>query len=113
MKQFLYLFRGGDNDWANQSPEQMQAHMARWGQWMAEISQNDQPVPGMPLQTTGKVVTKKGQLITDGPYMEGKEIVGGYVIVEARDLDHAVELSKGCPIFEFDGAVEVREAIEM
>ena len=113
MKQFLYLFRGGDNDWTNESPEKMQSHMARWEKWMTEISQNNKPAIGMPLEPSGKVVRKAGKMITDGPYMDGKEIVGGYVIVEAKDLNHAVELSKGCPIFEFDGAVEVREAIDM
>ena len=111
MKKFLYLFRGGDAEWASQSPEQMQAHMARWTEWMIRISQNGEPVPGLPLQPEGKVVANGGKVITDGPFTEGKEIVGGYVLVEATDLDHAVELSKGCPIFEFGGTVEVREAI--
>ncbi|REE05791.1 YciI family protein [Marinoscillum furvescens] len=113
MKQFLYLFRGGDEGYAEQSPEEMQAHMARWGEWMTKISNTDQPVPGLPLHESGKVVADGGNLITDGPFTEGKEIVGGYVLVEANDLDHAVELSKECPIFEFGGTVEVREAIKM
>lgn len=113
MKQFLYLFRGGDGGYAEQSPEEMEAHMARWGEWMMQISQTDEPVPGLPLQAQGKVVADGGRIITDGPFTEGKEIVGGYVLVEANDLDHAVELSKGCPIFEFGGTVEVREAIQM
>lgn len=113
MKQFLYLFRGGDGGYNEQSPEQMQAHMERWTDWMVQISQNDQPVPGLPLQAEGKVVHNRGELITDGPFTEGKEIVGGYVLVEANDLDQAVELSKACPIFEFGGTVEVREAIVM
>lgn len=113
MKQFLYLFRGGDAEYENQSPEQMQAHMAKWGEWMQKISQNDEPVPGLPLRPEGKVVSRGGEIITDGPFTEGKEVVGGYVLVEAKDLDQAVEISKGCPIFEFDGTVEVREAMEM
>lgn len=113
MKQFLYLFRGGDEGYANQSPEQMQAHMAKWTEWMTKVSQNDEPVPGLPLQNEGKVVSKNGEIITDGPFTEGKEIVGGYVLVEANDLDHAVEISKDCPIFEFGGTVEVREAVAM
>ncbi|WP_421876103.1 YciI family protein [Marinoscillum sp.] len=113
MKQFLYLFRGGDEGFANQSPQEMQAHMARWTEWMTKISQTEEPVPGLPLNNDGKVVSKDGEIITDGPYAEGKEIVGGYVLVEANDLDHAVSLSKGCPIFEFGGIVEVREAMAM
>jgi hypothetical protein len=110
MKQYLLLFRGGDNGYSKLSPEEMQAHMAKWGEWMVEVSQNDEPVPGLPLQTDGKVVEDWGKIISDGPYPEGKEIVGGYVLVEANDLNHAAQLSKNCPIFEFGGKVEVREA---
>ncbi|MEQ9303898.1 MAG: YciI family protein, partial [Marinoscillum sp.] len=85
----------------------------RWTEWMTKISQNDEPVPGLPLHNEGKVVAKGGEIITDGPFTEGKEIVGGYVLVEAGDMDQAVEISKGCPIFEFGGTVEVREAVPM
>lgn len=106
MKQFLYVFRGGDGGFENQSPEEMQAHMERWGIWMQKIS-----AEGYPLQQEGKVVANSGEVITDGPFTEGKEIVGGYVSLPANDLDHAVELSKECPIFEFGGTVEVREII--
>ncbi|WP_258098807.1 YciI family protein [Marinoscillum pacificum] len=113
MKQFLYLFRGGDEGYAQLSPEEMQNHMAKWNEWMIQISKTDEPVPGLPLNNEGKVVEKGGEIITDGPYPEGKEIVGGYVIVEANTLDEAVELSKGCPIFDFGGIVEVREAVDM
>lgn len=113
MSQFLYLFRGGDTGWTEQSPEEMQAHMARWGEWMLKISNTDQPVPGLPLQPSGKVVSNSGELITDGPFTEGKEVVGGYVLVETTDMDQAVELAKGCPVFEFGGTVEVREAAVM
>lgn len=65
------------------------------------------------MQSEGKVVLNGGDVITDGPFTEGKEIVGGYVTLPARDLDHAVEVSKECPIFEWGGSVEVREITEM
>jgi hypothetical protein len=51
--------------------------------------------------------------VTDGPYAETKDIVGGYTLVEARDLEEAVDLSKGCPIFEVDGGVEVRPIMKL
>ena len=52
--------------------------------------------------------------MTDGPFAEAKDVVGGYTLIEARDLDQAAELSKGCPIFEVDGgAVEVRPVMKM
>ena len=108
MKQYLYVFRGGRGTYQEQSPEEMQEHMERWGSWMQKIS-----AVGHPLQEEGKVVEKAGEVITDGPFAEGKEIVGGYVAVPANDMDHAIEMSKGCPIFEYGGSVEVREIIEM
>ena len=64
-------------------------------------------------ERTGKLVKGKQKTITDGPFAEAKDVIGGYSLIEARDLDQAVELSKGCPIFEFEGAVEVRPVLQM
>ena len=113
MKDYLYLFRGGDSRTAQQSPEEMQAHMQKWGEWMKELAESGNLVSGQPLDQGGKVVEKGGEIVTDGPFAEGKEIVGGYLIVKAEDLDHAVKLSKDCPIFELDGTTEVRELLPM
>lgn len=113
MKEFMYLFRGGDAQRAQQSPAEMQAHMQKWGVWMKELEESGHLVAGLPLNNQGKVVKKSGSVITDGPFTEGKEIVGGYLIVKAKDLNHAVELSKRCPIFEHGGTTEVREIMPM
>lgn len=113
MKEFLYLFRGGDARRARQSPEEMQAHMEKWGVWMQKLAETGHLSDGKPLETSGKVVAKAGDVITDGPFAEGSEVVGGYLIVKATDLDHAVELSRECPIFEHDGTTEVREITPM
>ena len=113
MKEYMYLFRGGDVARLQQSPEDMQAHMQKWGAWMQDLGQKGNFVAGLPLSGDGKVVQDAGAVITDGPYAEGKEVVGGYLIVKANDLDEAVEISKGCPIFEHHGNVEVREIQSM
>src|SRR5881409_2350550 len=68
---------------------------------------------GTKRTNTGKLVKGKQKTVTDGPFAETKDIVGGYTLIEARDLDQAVELSKGCPIFEVEGAVEVRPVRKM
>ena len=68
---------------------------------------------GQPLEHNGKLVKGRQKIVTDGPFAETKDIVGGFTLVEARDLEQAVELSKGCPIFEVDGAVEVRPVMKM
>ena len=113
MSNFLFLFRGGDATWTEQTPEEMQAHMQKWGAWMAGLKEKGQLVDGLPLAKSGNVVHKSGEVITDGPYAEGAEVVGGYLIVSANDQKGAVEISKGCPIFEHDGNVEVREIMSM
>ena len=113
MTKFLYLFRGGDATRTQQSPEEMQAHMELWKNWMGGLAGKGQLVDGLPLGKGGKVVSKSAATITDGPFAEGTEIVGGYLIVNASDIDEAVEISKGCPIHEHQGTVEVREIMSM
>jgi hypothetical protein len=109
MKEFMYLFRGGDAREAQQSPDAMQAHMQKWRTWMESLAKTGNLVTGLPLQQEGKVVAKGGKVITDGPFTEGKEVVGGYLIVKAKDLNEAASLANGCPIYEYDGTTEVRE----
>ena len=111
MKEYLFLFRGGN---VPQSPEEGQAHMQRWMQWMEGLGKQGKFAGAQPLNKTGKQVTGTKKLVTDGPYMEGKEMVGGYLICKADSYDEAIEISKGCPILEFDsGIVEVREIQEL
>ena len=114
MSEYIMLFRGGDAQNAQHSPEKMQAHMQRWAQWMAGVQQQGQFISAQPLSQTGKSVKGTKRIVTDGPFPEGKEIVGGYMICKAGTYDQAVEIAKGCPILEFDdGVVEVREIREM
>jgi hypothetical protein len=112
MSEFLYLFRGGDARDANASPERMQEHMGKWMKWMEDLGKQGKFSGGLPLKPEGKTVQSQS-VVTDGPYAEGKEMVGGYLIVKANDLNEATEMSKGCPIFEFDGTVEIREIQSM
>lgn len=113
MKDYLFLFRGGDSARGSQSPDEMQKHMQKWVQWMGDLGKQGKLISGQPLQKEGKVVSGNRKKITDGPFAEGKEIVGGYLMVKAKDLNDAVEISKDCPIFEHEGIVEVREVQEM
>jgi hypothetical protein len=115
MKDFMLLFRGSvqsEETFANQSPEQMQAELAKWGKWMGSLAQQGKLGGGEALIPFGKVVRGTKKKITDGPFTEGKDIVGGYLLVKATDINEAIELSKGCPSLEGDdGSVEVREVM--
>ena len=114
MKEYLFLFRGGDAPTMQQSPEKWQAHMQKWMEWMGGLQQKEQLVSAQPLSSDGKQITGTGKTVTDGPFIEGKEIVGGYLMCKADNYDEAVEIAKGCPILEFDnGKVEVREIKEI
>ena len=111
MSEFLYLYRGGES---GRSPERAQQMMQKWMTWLKELAGKghikDQ---GQPLERTGKLVRGKQKTVTDGPFAEAKDVVGGYTLIEARDLQQAVELSKGCPILEVDGEVEVRPVMKL
>src|SRR5262249_3546889 len=76
--------------------------------WFKELGEKGHiKYPGHPLERAGKVVRGKQKSVHDGPYAEAKDIVNGFTLIEAEDLPHAVELSKGCPILEVGGCVEV------
>ena len=114
MKEFLLLFRRDvmTKDPAP-SPEQFQAMMKPWQDWMGGLAaQNKLANPGNRLSSEGKVV-KSEKVVTTGPYVEMKEAIGGYIIVNAADLEEAAELSKGCPILQMGGNVEVRTIVPM
>jgi len=115
MKEFLLLFRGGDAHRINaqQSPELWQAHMMKWKTWMESLAAQGKLNGGQPLNQEGKVIAGTAKKVMDGPFMEGKEIIGGYLLIKANDLNEATETSKGCPIFEHDGIVEIREVQQM
>ena len=117
MKEFLYIFRGAklnEEAFANLPPEQMQGEMQKWNTWMGDLAQKGKLVGGQPLFPQGKVLKGLSKKIVDGPFTEGKDIVGGYLLVKANDLHEATELSKGCPILDrADSTVEVREIMPM
>ena len=114
MQKYLYLFRGGDARMAEMSPAEVEAHMDEWRVWMQGLAEKGQLIDGLPLKAEGKQVSKGGTVVTDGPFAEGAEIVGGYLMVNATSLEEATEMSKGCPILDADdGHIEVREIADM
>jgi len=111
MSEFLYLYRIGAEAQreAMGTPAHAEKSMKVWLAWMRELEQDGHlKSPGQPLELTGKVVGGKQRAVTDGPFVEVKDLVAGFTLIEARDLDEAVRLSVGCPILEGGGSVEVR-----
>ena len=91
------------------SPERAQQDLVKWRAWMKEMTDKGQLKSyGQPLEDEGKVVAGRKKTITDGPFAETKDIIGGFSIITAKDLDEAIEIASGCPMLERDGRVEVR-----
>lgn len=109
MKDFLLAYRADYDKMPRRSPEEMQALTKRWMDWIGSIAaQNKLTDRGNRLDLSGKVIRPDG-VITDGPYTEIKESLGGYSIVKASSIEEAIGLAKGCPILAAGGNVEVRE----
>lgn len=112
MNEFLLLFR---RDFINKeeqpSPEQMQASIKPWQDWLGGIAaQNKLARPLQRWDGEGRVV-KSNKSVTNGPYVEIKESIGGAIIIKAADYEEAAEIAKGCPILQLGGNVEIRMAV--
>ncbi|HEX7915798.1 MAG TPA: YciI family protein [Rudaea sp.] len=110
MARFMFVFRL-PHDQPPRSPAQLQDTLPKWQAWFKELAeQGHLKDPGNPLERGGKVVRGSGKGVTDGPYVE-KDLVMGYMLVEARDLDEACEIASGCPRLATQMVVEVRPII--
>jgi hypothetical protein len=113
MKEFMMIFRSEINESFGPSPEQMQQmqlDVQKWLDWFGGIAAQGRIVNANRLSFEGKTL-KPNNIIVDGPYAEVKEIIGGYVVVKAADLDEAMKLAQGCPILNHGGHVEVRSVM--
>ena len=113
MKDYVFLFRGG-LDFTKASPEELQQVIANWKKWTEELSKKGIYRGGDRLTRSDAAVVKgNAKQVVNGPYAESTEIVGGYIKIKADSLQQAIEISKGCPIFNFDGIVEIREVAKV
>ena len=116
MAEFLFLYRNSQEAYREtfSSPEKAQQSIKKWRAWFKDLGDKGYlKNPGQPLERVGKVVGGKSKTITDGPYSETKDVVGGFSVVEAKDLDQAAHLASGCPITEIGGSVEVRPVMQL
>jgi hypothetical protein len=108
MAKFLFVYRSIREYRDMMSAEEMQQMLQKWNAWITEgLRQGWMLDAGDGLKKEGRVVNAR-KVISDGPFIEVKEIVGGFSIVQADTLDDAAEFAKGCPIFQRGGSVEVR-----
>ena len=111
MSEYILLYRSTSeaHEEAMGTADKARQSMVKWRAWVQEMTDKGQLKDlGRPLERTGKVVRGKGKTITDGPYAESKEVIGGFSIIEARDAAEAARIASGCPILGGGGSVEVR-----
>lgn len=109
MDEFILIFRHEDGG-KIASPEQMQVWMKQTMDWIGTITAKNKFVVGNGLPFQDARVVHHNQLVTNGPFGEIKETIGGYIIVKADSVEEAVEFAKGCPVLQGDGnTVEVRK----
>lgn len=109
MKEFLLIFRTDYSNMPERTPEEAQMVTLQWMDWIKTIATENKLVDrGNRLNSSGRVLKSK-DVITNGPYTEIKETIGGYTLIKAESYDDAIKLSKGCPVLSFGGTVEIRE----
>jgi hypothetical protein len=110
MKKFILLIKGEDR-WAELSPAEMQATVQKYSAWAAKLRSENGLVDAEGLSREGCVMVG-GDVITDGPFPETKEMIGGYYIFHAADLNEAAEVAKECPALCYGGKVELRQVMD-
>lgn len=113
MKQFLLLLHEDIQMMRSLSPKEMQeiamAHMA----WANQLAESGHLIAGDGLQENAVLIQGKDCVVKDGPYLESKEIIGGYYLLQAVDLPAAIEIAKGCPTHFYGGTTELRPIMDM
>src|SRR5689334_33400 len=108
MEEYMLIFRHQDG-MKVASPEQIQAWMKQTMDWIGGIAAQNKFVGGQGLQFEGSKIVWHNNVVTDGPFGDIKETLGGYIVVKAESVDEAVEFAKGSPVLQGDGnSVEVR-----
>lgn len=109
MSQYLIVLRDADWNPASLSPEELQAIMKKYRAWVDRLAGKGNKL----RDGEGRVITRDAGsfTVTDGPYSESKEVIGGYLVIEAGDYDEAVRQCEDSPHLEF-GSIEIR-AIEV
>lgn len=112
MPNYMLLLHESPSDFADISPEEMQAIISKYSDWRAGLAASGHLVGGEKLRDDGGRILRAGDdgvRVLDGPYSETKEVIGGYFAIQAESYDEAVRISSDCPHLAFGGSIELRE----
>lgn len=112
MKDYMLLFLGADYGTLGLSPEEIQSRMGKWMSWSAKLHETGTAKGGEALHASGiKRISGSDQTVTDVAAAELKELIGGYFIVKAANVEEAIKIAADFPDYDLGGTVEVREVV--
>lgn len=109
--QYLLIFRFKTN-FVPSSPSAVQDNIKKWQQYMGSLGQSGVLVSGYRPTGDGKTISGAAKTVKDSVYVANGELVSSFIIIKAADMNEAGEIAAKCPIFEFDGSVEIRPLME-
>ena len=112
---YLLALHGDESGWEDVTPEDMKAGMAQWNEFGRQATEAGVFLAGEGLQPSSNATTVQigegdERVVTDGPFAETKEQLGGFYLLECKDLDEAIEWAKKVPLS--DGAIEIRPVMD-
>lgn len=111
MNKYMLILFDNVEAFQESSPEEMQEEIGLHMKWIENLG--DHYDSGEPLHLEAKNIKGKQKVVSDGPFIEAKEMIGGFYIINANSLDEATELAKECPVLRLGGSIEVREVMKM
>ena len=114
MKDFLLILKTEGNVWTDLSPEQLQKHMEHGTAYITNLMKTGKLKNANPVDKGSRIGTDSNGTLKDGPFNETKEVVAGYFLIAAEDINEAVEIAKGNPIFkDIPTKIEVHPMMEI
>lgn len=109
----LFFRNSGPENYQHLSPEQRQQLVLRWNAWYDGLAAQGKALEGQPLEPETRIISGKGgERVTDGPFAEAKEAIGGYVRLLASSFEEATEIARQHPGLAYGLIIEVRQMTE-
>lgn len=109
VKKYIVILREPDGRTINHADEESARHQLTWKNWLEKWGESGNLIGGSSLTLNGRIVKGDGTIVLDELHKIGPEIVGGFLLINAKDINEATEIMKTCPIYDFEGYAEIRE----
>lgn len=112
MKNYMLFIREDLEAVKNMTPEQLQEDINIMVKWVEDLSKGGYFVGGEPLEADIRVA-RKDEIVSDGPFIETKEAVSGYLVIQAESIEQASQIAAACPLLQYNvKSIEVRPILK-